>query len=377
MTVRKLHAALTALLLGTATVGAALVLAPTAQAATVSAKVGPLLKEAQAMIAAKNFAGAKTKLNEAEAAASTPDDHAIIAQFKSAIAISSADPNTPGGAKAKFAQDYNAGKFKDVIADAEHLKKNNVFDAQSQLIVGQAYYKSGDYAGCVRYSKTLGGNDTALELQARCAYEIGDEATQHSALEALVSRSGKPEYWKLLLKSSERTRGLSDHNTLDINRIRYMVGAIETKDDYTLLAQLALQLGNAAEAQTYIEKGIASKVLNDDRSNRLLALAKTQAAAAVANQAKTLAAAQASPMGDDLVKAGENMIGQGKAKDAIPLIQAGLKKPLKDAANGQIRLGHAYLAAGQKADAVATFNKVKTPDKDANVAHLWSLVARR
>jgi tetratricopeptide (TPR) repeat protein len=377
MTVRKLHAALTALLLGTAMVGAAMVLAPAAQAATVSAKVGPLLKEAQAMIAAKNFAGAKARLSEAEAAASTPDDHAIIAQFKAAISISSADPNTPGGAKAKFAQDYNAGKFKDVIADAEHLKKNNVFDAQSQLIVGQAYYKSGDYAGCVRYSKTLGGSDTALELQARCAYEIGDEATQHSALEALVSRSGKPEYWKLLLKSSERTRGLSDHNTLDINRIRYMVGAIETKDDYTLLAQLALQLGNAAEAQTYIEKGIATKVLNDDRSNRLLALAKTQAAAAVANQAKTLAAAQAAPMGDDLVKAGENMIGQGKAKDAIPLIQAGLKKPLKDAANGQIRLGHAYLAAGQKADAIATFNKVKTPDKDANVAHLWALAARK
>jgi len=377
MTVRKLHAALTAFLLGTATIGAAMVLAPTAQAATVSAKVGPLLKEAQAMIAAKNFSGAKAKLNEAEAAASTPDDHTIIAQFKSAISISSADPNTPGGAKAKFAQDYNAGKFKDVIADADYLRKNNVFDAQSQLIVGQAYYKSGDYAGCVRYTKTLGGSDTALELQARCAYEIGDEATQHSALESLVARSGKPEYWKLLLKSSERTRGLSDHNTLDINRIRYQVGAIVTKDEYTLLAQLALQLGNAAEAQTYIEKGMASKVLNDDRSNRLLALAKSQAAAAVANQAKTLAAAQAAPMGDDLVKAGENMIGQGKAKDAIPLIQAGLKKPMKDAANGQIRLGHAYLVAGQKADAVATFNKVKTPDKDANVAHLWSLVARK
>jgi len=377
MTVRKLHVALTTFLLGTATIGAAMVLAPTAQAATVSAKVGPLLKEAQAMIAAKNFSGAKAKLNEAEAAASTPDDHTIIAQFKSAISISSADPNTPGGAKAKFAQDYNAGKFKDVIADADYLRKNNVFDAQSQLIVGQAYYKSGDYAGCVRYTKTLGGSDTALELQARCAYEIGDEATQHSALEALVARSGKPEYWKLLLKSSERTRGLSDHNTLDINRIRYQVGAIVTKDEYTLLAQLALQLGNAAEAQTYIEKGIASKVLNDDRSNRLLALAKSQAAAAVANQAKTLAAAQAAPMGDDLAKAGENMIGQGKAKDAIPLIQAGLKKPMKDAANGQIRLGHAYLVAGQKADAVATFNKVKTPDKDANVAHLWSLVARK
>ena len=35
--------------------GAALMLAAPAQAATVSAKVGPLLKEAQAMIAAKNY----------------------------------------------------------------------------------------------------------------------------------------------------------------------------------------------------------------------------------------------------------------------------------------------------------------------------------
>jgi hypothetical protein len=229
----------------------------------------------------------------------------------------------------------------------------------------------------VRYTKQLGG-DTALELQARCAYETGDEAAQHQALESLVSRSGKPEYWKLLLKISERSRGLNDHNTLDINRIRFMVGAIATKDEYTLLAQLALQLGNAAEAQTYIEKGMAAKVLNDDRSNRLLTLAKAQAAATVAGRAKALAAANAAPMGDDLVKVGENMLGEaGKAKDAIGIIQSGLKKPLKDAANGQIRLGHAYLAAGQKADAQSTFAKVKTPEKDATVAHLWALVARR
>ena len=62
-----------------------------------------------------------------------------------------------------------------MIADAEYLKKNNVFDAQSQLVVGQAYYKGQDYAGCVRYTKTLGTGETALELQARCAYEVGDD----------------------------------------------------------------------------------------------------------------------------------------------------------------------------------------------------------
>ena len=376
MPVRKLRAALTAIFLGTAAAGiAALVLAAPAQAATVSAKVGPLLKEAQSLIAAKNYKAAQAKLNEAEAAASTPDDHAIINQFKNLIAVSSADPNTAGGARAKFAQDYNAGKFKDVIADAEYLRKFNELDGQSQLIIGQAYYKAGDYAGCVRYAKTIAGNDTALELQARCAYEIGDDATQRAALESLVSRTGKPEYWVGLLKLGERARGLSDHNSLDINRLRLLTGSMSGKDDYVALSQFALQFKLAAEAQAALEKGVAAKVVNDDRSMRLLATAKQMAAANLAAEPKALAAANAAPQGDDLVAVGENMIGEGKAKDAIGVIQSGMKKTLKDANNAQIRLGQAYLAAGQKADAESAFNKVKAPEKDAMVAHLWALAA--
>jgi len=376
MPVRKLRAALTAIFLGTAAAGiAALVLAAPAQAATVSAKVGPLLKEAQSLIAAKNYKAAQAKLNEAEAAASTPDDHAIINQFKNLIAVSSADPNTAGGAKAKFAQDYNAGKFKDVIADAEYLRKFNELDGQSQLIIGQAYYKAGDYAGCVRYAKTIAGNDTALELQARCAYETGDDATQRAALESLVGRTGKPEYWVGLLKLGERARGLTDHNSLDINRLRLLTGSMSGKDDYVALAQFALQFKLAAEAQAALEKGVAAKVVSDDRSMRLLATAKQMAAANLAAEPKALAAANAAPQGDDLVAVGENMIGEGKAKDAIGVIQNGMKKPLKDANNAQTRLGQAYLAAGQKGDAEAAFNKIKAPEKDAMVAHLWALAA--
>ena len=374
MTVRKVRAAMTAILLGTAVAaGSALVLATPAAALTASPKVGPLLKEAVAMISAKNYAGAKAKLNEAESLKSTPDDTALINQIKNAISISSADPNTPGGAKAKFAQDYSAGKWKDVIADAEYLKKNNVFDAQAQLVVGQAYYKAADYAGCVRYTKTLGTGETALALQARCAYEVGDDASQRAALEQLVARTGKPEYWVGLLKLGERARGLSDHNTLDINRLRLLTGAASTKDDYISLAQFALQFGMAAEAQGVMEKG--AKVLTDDRSQRLLARAKADAATQAANEAKDLAAAKAAPQGDDQVKVGERMIGEGKAKDAINVIQEGLKKPLKDANNGQLRLGQAQMAAGQKKDAMATFQKVKAPEKDAMVAHLWFLAA--
>jgi hypothetical protein len=70
-------------------------------------------------------------------------------------------------AKAKFATDYNSGRFADVIADGELLRKFNVLDLQSQLVIGQAYYKKGDYAGCVKYTKPL-NSDVARELEARC-----------------------------------------------------------------------------------------------------------------------------------------------------------------------------------------------------------------
>jgi hypothetical protein len=70
----------------------------------------------------------------------------------SALFIDEAIAQSGGAAeaKAKFANDYNAGKWRDVIADADMLKKAGTLDAQSQLIIGQAYFKAGDYAGCVK-----------------------------------------------------------------------------------------------------------------------------------------------------------------------------------------------------------------------------------
>jgi hypothetical protein len=383
MTASKLRAVATAFLLGTASVcGAALVLSAPA-AAAVSAKVGKPLQEAQALANAGNYKGALAKLNEAEAiSGKSAEENKIINQMKDFIAIKSGDTSTPAGAKAKFANDYNAKKYKDVIDDGEALKKHNVLDAASMQIIAQAYYLSGDKNGCLKYIKNNFGanpNDTTLTLQMRCAFDAGDEVTQRQALETLVAHTGKAEYWNDLLKMSEHGAGMRDHDTLDVYRLRLLTGTIAGKDEYTTLAQLAIQLKYFAEAQAVLEKGQAAKVLTDDRTNKLLALAKTQAAAATASAAKDLAAAQAAPKGDGLVKIGEDQWGQGKGKDAVATIKAGIAKGVDDKNNAQIRLGMALIAAGQKADAQKAFDAVKPAsptDKSAMVAHLWSLYAR-
>ena len=384
MTASKLRAVTTAFLLGTATIcGAALVLSAPASAA-VSAKVGKPLQEAQTLANAGNYKGALAKINEAEAiAGKSAEESKIISQMKDFIAIKSGDTSTPAGAKAKFANDYNAKKYKDVIADGEVLKGHNALDASSMQIVAQAYYLSGDKNGCLKYIKSnFGANpgDATLQLQMSCAHDANDADTERAALETLVGRTGKPEYWNNLLKMSEHGAGMRDHDTLDVYRLKLLTGTITGKDEYITLAQLAIQLQFPAEGQAVLEKGIAAKVLTDDRSTKLLTLAKTQAAAQVAAQAKTLADAQAAPKGDALVKVGETQWGQGKGKDAVATIKAGIAKGVDDKNNAQIRLGMALIAAGQKADAQKALDAAKPAnpsDKSAMVAHLWSLYARR
>ncbi len=75
---------------------ALLTIAGPAQAYIVSKEVGPILQEAQTLIAAKNYKAALAKLNEAEAKVneredvkSYPDDETVINEFKKLIAAQS------------------------------------------------------------------------------------------------------------------------------------------------------------------------------------------------------------------------------------------------------------------------------------------------
>lgn len=62
---------------------------------TVSVRVGPLLKDAQQMFAAKDYEGARAKLDAAEAVKFNPDDETVINQFRRAIAVASSRSSQP------------------------------------------------------------------------------------------------------------------------------------------------------------------------------------------------------------------------------------------------------------------------------------------
>ena len=374
MVSQQFRALAVGLLLTTASVaGGSLAMTTTAEAAA-RPQVGKLLQQAIDLAKSGSTSAASSKVQQAEAVGGlTPGDQQAIAQVKSFIAAKSGSGAT--GSKAKFAADYNAGRYAQVVGpDAEELRKAGQYDAQAQLIVAQAYYLMGNYQQAIKLLSGLSG-ETAQGLLMSAAHKSGDTVAEQKAAEHLIL-GGQPKYWTYMLAGADATRGLTDHETLDIARIRLLTGNMRNAEDYQLAAELAIQYGLPTEASAIAQKGVDAKLLTDARSQRLVGLAKTNAAKDAANLANAMKAANASKSGDLLVKLGENLTGMGKAQDAINAIQAGIKKGVTDANDAQMRLGQAYLAAGHKNDAVQAFNSVKGDPKAEMVAHIWSLYAR-
>lgn len=375
---KTLRAVATAFLLGTTAVGAATVLTATpAQAAGIRASVGKPLQAAIAAANSGNYEAAMAELKKASSASGLTDqEKKFINQTRDFIAVKSGGKvgvDNAVGAQAKFTSDYRARKYKDVIADADLLKKYNALTPRNKQLIAQAYYLMRDYKGCINYTRSVNTPDV-WELQMRCAYDAHDDEIYSSTLENLVAKTNKPEYWERLIKFAESAKALSDHESLDIYRIKFASGAMSKPDDYFILAQYALQFGFASEAKTVIDAGQKKGVLKGSRADRLEKMANDAIASNLRNLPRTVKEAHAAKTGDLLVKLGEDYCGMGKGKEAVEAVKAGIAKGVQDKDNAQVRLGQAYYAAGQKSQAIHAFAQVKTKGNAQLVANMWKLL---
>jgi hypothetical protein len=349
-----------------------------ADAATVRPAVGKPLQQAISLANSGKGAAAMAKVHEAEAAGKlTSSEQAAIAQTRNFIAAKTGAGGSSLGCKAKFATDYNAGRYREVVGpDADCLRKGGGYDFQSQVIVAQAYYLMGDYTTAVRMLRGLGNSAQVLSLLMSAAGKAGDTQTEGQVAERLILQ-GQSKYWTYMLTATDATRGLTDHQNLAIYRIRYATGNMRNAEDYELMTQLAIQLHVPAEAVAVAQKGFSVKLLQGDRDMRLQALAQAQAAKDTANLPNLQKQANASKTGDLLVQYGEDLWGRGQYADAVNAIEAGIKKGgLSKPDEAQLSLGIAQLGAGQKDAAIKTFGSIKGSPAAQAVAHLWSVYAR-
>lgn len=378
MTSSTFRAFATALLLSTAAVTTAVLVETTAAEAAggVRPAVGKALQEAIHAAESGNAGAASAHIREAESVGGlTSSEQQAIEQTKAYVA---AKTGSGGGGKTKMINDYNAGRYGQVVgSDADELRKSGGFDGQAEILVAQSYYLMHDYSECVRYTRSMGrSSQNVLDLLNRCAFEAHDDDARQYALEALVEDFNQPKYWSDLLDNADRANGLSNADTLDLYRLRLLTGTMKGESDYETATEIAIQLGFPTEGQTFALKGVNGAA---GRGQRLVNMAKTQAAADAAAIPKMAAAAAAAKTGDASVKLGEDYWSMGRYADAVAAIKAGIAKGgLANPDEAQIRLGIAYIGAHDRDAAVRALSQVSksAPAHTQMIAKLWAIYAR-
>ena len=371
----------------------------------IRAEVGKPLQAARDLYKQGKHKEALAKLREAEAVPNrTASENHLIEQMRAAIASQAGDTEQAIKAsqaliasgklseadRAKHAASlaslyYRNRDFANAAKWAEQALKANG-DATMRSLMIQSYYQAGDLQAAsraaledVQAAEKAGRAppEDRLQLLANVASKGGDRGAYVQALERLVAYYPKREYWADLLRRIESKPGFSNRLTLDVYRLRMATKTLDTANDYSEAAQLALQQGQAAEAKKILDEGFAAGVLGKgaeaDRQKRLMTLASTRAADAP----KDLATAEAEGAEDPnaLVRIGMAYTGLGQYDKGIALMQKGLGKPgLKNPEDARLHLGIAYLRAGNRTKAAETLRAVKGTDGAADLARLWTKV---
>lgn len=380
-----------------------------AQGQSLRPEVGRPLQAAQDMIKAGRFREALGKVREADAVGGkTAAESMMVERMRLAAASGAGDADTAahsfdvvagsvaGPDKLRMIESiagsyYRAKEYSKAMQWYQRYFKEGGTSAANRTLMIQTQYLSGDMAGA---SRELMAEITAAErggavpaedrinLLMNAAVRQKDVNGEAFALERLVTYYPKKEYWVTLLSRIQRKPGFSDRLALDAYRLSLATGSMTAANDYSEMAQLALQAGSGAEARQVIDKGFASGVLGTgpeaDRHKRLRDLVTKRTDEAKKNEAEDERQAVAAKDGNDQVTLGLNEVFEGQKAKGIQLIQQGIAKGgLKRPEDAKLHLGIAQVVAGDSAKAQATLKTVTGNDGTADLARLWALYARR
>jgi Tfp pilus assembly protein PilF len=208
---------------------------------------------------------------------------------------------------------------------------------------------------------------------------LQDDACALQALEKQATYHPRAETWPNLILLVFRQA--DESQTIDVLRLAFDRDGMRRAEEYTEMAQLALERGLPGEAQSVLEAGVAKSMFTDARakelSDRLLATATTQAKTDRVEVEKQAAQSAAGKNGQVDVRIGQAFLSYGEPAKAIEAIERGLAKGnVRNVPDAHLALGIAQLRSGNKAAAVEAFDAVKGNVTLELLARLWKIAAR-
>ncbi len=378
---------------------------------TMRPEVAKPVQAAEELIGAKKFQDALVKLRAADSIADrTPYENYAIERTRGVAAAGAGDMGTsvkafeavlasgktppadaPRIVDALARTYFRMGDYPKAAAWAARSVKEGGADPQMRVLRIKALYLAEDYATTAAELRPLIDADEKagvappleqLQLLASCYVKLNDNAGYVFALEKLLAHYPKKEYWADAIRRVETRPGFAETLLLDVLRLQEATGSLSTAAQYMAMAQLALKAGFPAEAKRIVDRGFAAGALGTGPDADLQRRLRETAAKQVAEDERMLAQnakdASAQKDGMPLVNVGYAMVSAGQFDKGLALMEQGLEKGLGSGAEAaKLHLAIAYLAAGQKAKAIAMFKAVQGSDGTTDLARLWLIHAQR
>jgi tetratricopeptide (TPR) repeat protein len=382
-------------------------MAPVAMAqpvAQVSKAMANAFNEANAAIAAKDWATAKAKLDLAMTQTKTPQEKLAVEQTRVQV----------------FA---NAQDWAGLITAVKAIETLNLLPAPDmktyRAVIGESYKKLNDMPNYIKsqvaYLNQYGGShqefavlaqdalnakDTATSLifvekaiaasktggaktpepyyriKARATQESGNAAGVYLVLEEMITDYPKEEYWAQLIGRAQSEAGYGPIVHLDIFRALQAAGVKLTAQQISFAANTAIDRGLPNEALMLLESPGAPSGEQDVKN---LETARTQTPKDKASLAAETASVLAKGDASVIAAIGEAHLTYGDYPKAIEVLQAALAKGIPDAGEAdaaRLHLGIAQMQAGDKDAARTTWASVKTNNSVAALAQSWILISK-
>jgi tetratricopeptide (TPR) repeat protein len=374
---------------------------------TVSPKVGKPLQQARDLAGAKKFKEAIAKAKQADAVAKKTNyetylvneilgsaylqarqySNAAKTLEKSLVTGQLSAEDLTNRVKLLSQVYYQVKNYRKAIEFGQRYVKEAGNDIDTMVIVGQSQYllkrlkAAGNTMRAVIRTAQRGRkkvSETWLQLLMTIEFQQNNQAGVRGTLEQLINYYPKDRYWRDYMTLVEKDlRGGTQKTGLDLLRFRLASGSMRNAKSYTDMAELALQESLPGDALRVMEQGKAKGVLGNgpqaDRHARLMTMAKEKAAEDQATLSAGEAEAAAQESGDADVMFGEAYWTYGQYEKAVAAIERGIGKGVKNMDDAHLRLGLAFLGAGDKPKATAAFKKITAGSPEAQIAHLWTL----
>ena len=317
------------------------------------------------------------------------DNALAISAWAKVVDSEFADPARSASLRKGLLQlSYQAKDYVGAVAYGQRLIDLGTADEAVYLLTIQSFYLQNDFKASEKLaadyvaSMEAAGKappDMALQLYASACIKQDDDACTLRALEKQARYFPKKETWPNLTLLMFRSGG--DTNTLNVFRLSREMGGMIRGEEYTEMAQLALEKGLPGEAQSVIEEGKAKNIFtnksNLDLATRLLGTAKAQAAADKPTLLAQDKEAAGRKNGEVDARIALAFLGYGDFERAVMAYERGLAKGnVRNPEEARLNLGIAQLKAGNKEGAAATFAAVKGDETLQRIARLWSLQTR-